>query len=287
MSKIEQENPFGFDPEADVVRDERTQWLDPIVVVSGGFDPVHKGHTSLFTNAATHGKVHVLLNSDEWLARKKGAAFLPLETRKDVLENISSISEVHEVDDRDESVVQGLAALRKRYKNTKIYFANGGDRGLHNTPEMQMCEHLGIEMLWNVGGDKIDSSSDLLSKYQHRHGIRHAQSRKWGTFEILEQGEKHLVKLLTIRPRQNISYQRHNERSEQWLVLEGTGLFVLDEKKFEIVAKDSVLVPPMSWHWVKNISQDQPLYILETWFGDILEESDIEREDFDETAVSQ
>jgi D-beta-D-heptose 7-phosphate kinase/D-beta-D-heptose 1-phosphate adenosyltransferase len=286
MSKTGQENPFGFDPEADVVRDERTQWLDPIVVISGGFDPVHKGHTSLFVNAATHGKIHVLLNSDEWLARKKGAAFLPFETRKDILENISSISEVHEVDDRDESVMQGLAALRKRYKNTKIYFANGGDRKLCNTPEMQICEHLGIDMLWNVGGDKIDSSSDLLNKYQHRRNGGHTTSRKWGTYDILEQKEKCLVKLLTILPRQSISYQRHYERSEQWLVLAGRGLFVLDEKKFEIAAKDSILVPPMSWHWVKNISQNQPLCILETWFGDILKESDIEREDFDETAVS-
>ena len=278
MSKTEQE--------ADAVREERTQWLDPIVVISGGFDPVHRGHTSLFVNAATHGKVHVLLNSDEWLARKKGAAFLPFETRKDILENISSISKVHEVDDRDESVMQGLAALRKRYKNTKIYFANGGDRKLCNTPEMQICEHLGIDVLWNVGGEKIDSSSELLSKYEHAHGIKHVTSRKWGTYEILGQGEKYLIKLLTIMPRQSISYQRHNERSEQWLVLEGTGLLVLDEKTRSITAKDSILVLPMSWHWVKNISQDKPLYILETWFGDILKESDIEREDFDETAVS-
>jgi cytidyltransferase-like protein len=287
MSKTGQENPFGFDPEIDVVREERTQWLDPIVVVSGGFDPVHKGHTSLFTNAATHGKVHVLLNSDEWLARKKGAAFLPFETRKDVLENISSISKVHEVDDRDDTVMQGLVELRKRYKHTKIYFANGGDRKLCNTPEMQMCEHLGINMLWSVGGEKIDSSSDLLSKYEHAHGVKHITSRKWGTYEILERGEKYLVKLLTIMPRQNISHQRHNERSEQWLVLEGMGLFVLDEKKFEIAAKDSILVPPMSWHWVRNINQDKPLYILETWFGDVLDENDIEREDFNEAAVSQ
>ena len=278
MSRTEQE--------ADAVREERTQWLDPIVVISGGFDPVHRGHTSLFVNAATHGKVHVLLNSDEWLARKKGAAFLPFETRKDILENISSISKVHEVDDRDESVMQGLAALRKRYKNTKIYFANGGDRKLCNTPEMQICEHLGIDVLWNVGGEKIDSSSELLSKYEHAHGIKHVTSRKWGTYEILGQGEKYLIKLLTIMPRQSISYQRHNERSEQWLVLEGTGLLVLDEKTRSITAKDSILVLPMSWHWVKNISRDKPLYILETWFGDILKESDIEREDFDETAVS-
>ena len=115
--------------------------------------------------------------------------------------------------------------------------------------------------------------------------------RKWGTYEILEWGDNYLVKLLTVHPRKNISFQRHRHRCEQWLVLEGKGLFVLDKdflgdlQKFEVTARESILVPPMAWHWVKNTSYNKPLCILETWFGDILEESDIEREDYDETAV--
>ena len=76
---IEQENPFGFDPEDDIVRQECTQLLDPIVIVSGGFDPIHKGHMALLNAAARYGKVHVLLNSDDWLARKKGTHFLPFQ----------------------------------------------------------------------------------------------------------------------------------------------------------------------------------------------------------------
>ena len=117
--------------------------------------------------------------------------------------------------------------------------------------------------------------------------------RKWGTYKILEWGDNYLVKLLTVDPGKNISFQRHRHRCERWLILEGKGLFVLDKEflgdleKFEVTAKKSILVPPMSWHWVKNTSYNKPLCILETWFGDILEESDIEREEYDETAVSE
>jgi len=106
---VEQKNPFGFDPEADVIREGRTQWLDPIIIVSGGFDPVHKGHIKLFKAAANHGKVHVLLNSDEWLTRKKGSPFLPYDTREDVLSNMECIEKIHSVDDRDDTVVAGLS----------------------------------------------------------------------------------------------------------------------------------------------------------------------------------
>jgi D-beta-D-heptose 7-phosphate kinase/D-beta-D-heptose 1-phosphate adenosyltransferase len=147
-------DPLSFDPEADMVRQERTQWLDPIVIVSGGFDPVHKGHMALFNAAARYGKVHVLLNSDDWLIRKKGAPLLPFQTRKEVLKNIVIIHRVHSVDDRDETVSNGLLKLRKKYPKTKMFFANGGDRRIDNIPEMWFCEDLEIELLWNIGGDK-------------------------------------------------------------------------------------------------------------------------------------
>lgn len=133
----------------------RSQWLDPIIVISGGFDPVHKGHTSLFRAAAEHGKVHVLLNSDDWSARKKGASFLPFSTRVDMLQNMSFIHRIHQVDDRDDTVCSGLRSLRSRYPNTKISFANGGDRKITNTPEIVTCAELNIDLLWAVGGEKI------------------------------------------------------------------------------------------------------------------------------------
>jgi len=284
---IEQENPFGFDPQADVVREERTQWLGPIVAVSGGFDPAHEGHVALFKAAAKYGQVHVLLNSDEWLIRKKGSPLLPWKTRKELLINLSAIHRVHTVDDRDDTVCNGLKELRKAYPNTKIFFANGGDRKEGNTPEIPVCEAHEIEILWNIGGGKVNSSSALLSEYEHKHGIKHLVSRDWGTYEIIAQGKSYLTKILSIFPRRNISYQRHTHRTEEWLVLEGKGLFVRGHSKFDMFPKNRVRIPPLTWHWVKNTSDLEPLCILETWFGDILEESDIEREDFHETPVPE
>jgi len=65
---------------------------------------------------------------------------------------------VTSVDDTDGTVCEAL----KKFKPT--YFANGGDRTSENTPEMQVCEDLNIEMIWNVGGGKIQSSSELVDK---------------------------------------------------------------------------------------------------------------------------
>jgi cytidyltransferase-like protein len=288
----EQEDPLGPDPQADLVREERTQWLDPIVVVSGGFDPTHEGHLALFNAAAEYGKVHVLLNSDEWLTRKKGSFLLPWETRKELLINLSAIHRVHAVDDQDDTVCNGLEELRKTYPNTKMLFANGGDRKEGNTPETFVCRTYKIEVLWNIGGEKVNSSSALLSEYEHKHKIKHLISRNWGTYEIIAQGRGFLTKILTIFPRKHISYQRHLHRTEEWLVLEGSGLFIRDHNKFDGMVRkmyptDRMGIPPLTWHWVKNTSQNEPLRILETWFGDILEESDIEREDSHEATVSK
>ena len=275
---IEQEKPFGFDPEQDIVALERTQWLDPIIIVSGGFDPIHKGHVALFKEASVKGKVHILLNSDEWLSRKKGVPLLPFETRREVLVNLSCIHRVHSVEDSDDTVASGLKALRKQYPNTKMIFANGGDRKADNTPEALVSKEYKIELDWNVGGGKIDSSSDILSKYEQKHGIKHLVSRDWGTYEIIAQGPDWLTKILTIWPRKNISFQKHFHREERWLILEGEGEFFSAEAgRWPVKPTDQIQIPVANTHWIANTSTNEDLVILETWLGDKLEESDIER----------
>ena len=129
----------------------------PTIAVSGGFDPIHKCHIQMIREAAEYGNVIVILNSDEWLIRKKGYKFMPFEERAYIAGSIKGVSVVCSVDDSDDSV---CAALR-RFKPD--YFANGGDRYEQNTPEMDVCQELGIEMLWNIGGGKIQSSSDLVN----------------------------------------------------------------------------------------------------------------------------
>jgi len=127
------------------------------VVVSGGFDPIHVGHVRMILEAAReYGDVIIVANSDDWLLRKKGYVFMPFEQREEILMGIKGVTRVEAVDDTDGTVCEAL----RRIKPT--YFANGGDRHLQNTPEMQVCKDMKIQMVWNVGGGKIQSSSDLV-----------------------------------------------------------------------------------------------------------------------------
>lgn len=129
------------------------------VMVSGGFDPVHIGHIRMILDAATHGDVIVVANSDSWLFRKKGFTFMEFDQRAEILAAIKGVVKVSGVDDGDGTVCEAIRRIKPDY------FANGGDRQKHNTPEQAVCEELGVEMLWGVGGDnKANSSSDLVER---------------------------------------------------------------------------------------------------------------------------
>ena len=132
------------------------------VAVSGGFDPIHVGHVRMIQAAAKIGDVVVILNSDDWLERKKGYKFMTWEERAEVIRAIHGVVNVVPVHDNDDTVCETLQHLKEDMDLN--YFANGGDRVLTNTPEMDLCKKIGIELLWNVGGGKIQSSSDLVSK---------------------------------------------------------------------------------------------------------------------------
>ena len=133
----------------------------PTIAVSGGFDPIHKGHVMMIREAAEYGHVIVLLNSDDWLIRKKGYKFMSFEERAFIIGSIKGVVVVSNVDDSDETVCAGLRRFQPDY------FANGGDRYETNTPEMEVCEEIGITMLWNIGGGKVQSSSNLVSKAKY------------------------------------------------------------------------------------------------------------------------
>jgi len=129
------------------------------IAISGGFDPIHIGHIRMIQEAATYGNLIVILNSDQWLIRKKGYKFMPFEERKEILYAIKGVTKVILADDTDGTVCNTLAEIKPNY------FANGGDRVKTNTPEIILCKELNIQMLWNVGGGKIQSSSELTKNY--------------------------------------------------------------------------------------------------------------------------
>lgn len=139
-----------------------------VVAVSGGFDPLHIGHVQMFQNSKELGdKLVVILNNDNWLKAKKGYAFMPEEERAAIIEALEAVDEVyitkHGKDPEDMSVSEALREVKPDI------FANGGDRKKHNTPEQEVCEEIGCEMAYNMGGGKIQSSSWLLQKFKELH----------------------------------------------------------------------------------------------------------------------
>jgi cytidyltransferase-like protein len=111
--------------------------MKTIVVVSGGFDPIHSGHIQLIKEARALGdQLIVGINSDEWLARKKGRAFMPWQERLCVINNLQQVDEVYTFDDDDGTACHLLQQVRAHYPADRIIFANGGDRTQDNIPEM-------------------------------------------------------------------------------------------------------------------------------------------------------
>ena len=157
-------------------------WRKSIIILSGGFDPVHKGHLRMFREASNLGhQVIVGLNSDDWLTRKKGKPFMKFEERKEILEGFKYINQVIPFDDSDDTASDLIKRVHSIYDGDEfehdysdndhmgmvgyyqIYFANGGDRGRGNVPEVSVCKELDVTMLWGVGGGKIQSSSWLIN----------------------------------------------------------------------------------------------------------------------------
>jgi len=139
-----------------------------VVTVCGGFDPIHVGHIRHLRNAKKLGdNLVVLLQSDNWLLKKKGYVFMPFKERKEILESMKYVDEVLPVIDTNSSVAKTLKILKPNI------FAKGGDRTIDNIPksEIRVCKELGIKMTFGVGGEKIQSSSSLVNEMRWRMNI--------------------------------------------------------------------------------------------------------------------
>ena len=134
-----------------------------IVVVSGGFDPIHSGHLAYFKEAKELGMYLIVgVNSDEWLMRKKGYVFMPIEEREEIVRSIKYVNGVNRFNDDDDSAIDLLNKVKYWYPSDEIIFANGGDRNESNCRELAVE---GVEFVYGVGGkDKLNSSSEIVEK---------------------------------------------------------------------------------------------------------------------------
>tara|TARA_B110000196_G_C21129376_1_gene657630 strand:+ start:623 stop:1105 length:483 start_codon:yes stop_codon:yes gene_type:complete len=145
--------------------------MKKIILLSGGFDPVHKGHVEMFKDASNIGVVVVGLNSDEWLSRKKGKPFMDFDERRFILESIKYIDYVFSFDDSDNTACDFIRKVNQYYntdKDAQVFFGNGGDRTNETTPEIKYCKQNGVGLLFGVGGGKIQSSSELIKRSKEK-----------------------------------------------------------------------------------------------------------------------
>ena len=241
------------------------------IVVSGGFDPVHVGHLEMLIEAKNLGDhLTVILNSDKFLKEKKGYIFMPFSERKKILLGFSCVDKVEKCIDKDNTVCETLKKLKS--KNMADVFANGGDRkNINDIPEYEICKSIGIELVFNVGGGKVQSSSNLVDKFKN-----YSESRPWGFFENLIEGKKYKVKKLVINPNQKISLQYHNHREENWYIVKGKGKVLIDDEIFNCSVGSSFKVLKKQKHCIENTGKVN-LEIIEIQSGTKLIEEDIVR----------
>ena len=251
-----------------------------IVIVSGGFDPIHSGHLAYLNAAAELGdELIVALNSDDWLIAKKGKFFMPFNERKQIVENIKKVNYVIDFEDDDiGSAINALRKVKKMYPHDTIIFANGGDRNKENIPEMSVS---GIDFKFSVGGDdKKNSSSWILKKWQYYH-----EKRIWGSFYNLFEDDDVKVKELIVAPGKGMSFQKHFKRSEIWMISKGACVvnYSKDDpnkkQNIQLNKFDHFIVPVGEWHQITNPFQE-PCHLIEIQYGEECIESDIERTEY-------
>ena len=246
--------------------------MKKVVLVTGGFDPLHSGHIAYFKAAKELGDTLVVgINSDAWLERKKGRAFMPMSERFSLVSALKVVDSVLIYNDDDGSSCDAIRLAKVRYPNAEIIFANGGDRTKDNIPEMSVPD---VTFKFGVGGDtKLNSSSWILEEWSAPKTIR-----PWGYYRVLHSPNKNVkVKELTVNPGKRLSMQRHQHRAEFWFVAEGTATVKWDEHGHTTTkVYQTEKIYQNEWHQLVN-ETTAPLKIIEIQYGVICDESDIER----------
>ena len=252
-----------------------------VVIVTGGFDPLHSGHLEYLKCAKALGEVLIVgLNSDDWLGRKKGKSFLPYYEREQVLLNLKSVDNVINFADHDDTAIEAILKVKRFYPNAKLIFANGGDRTDENIPELEyFMDEEWIDFEFNVGGSKSNSSSNILEKWADNR-----TERPWGYYRVLH-NDKDVVKVkeLVVAPGKSLSMQKHKYRAEHWFISSGQAtIYTIHEPStdYELQGKynmfDNLHFNRGEWHMLSNESTES-LRIVEIQYGSECSEDDILR----------
>ena len=247
-----------------------------IVLVTGGFDPIHSGHIEYLRSARELGdKLIVGINSNEWLTRKKGRPFLPWRERATIISELHCVDRVINFNDDDGTAIDAIRKIKDTYPNHQIIFANGGDRTKDNIPEMVFDD---VEFVFGVGGeDKKNSSSWVLQEWKAPK-----TERPWGYYRVLHEVPGMKVKELTVNPGAKLSMQRHKCRAEYWIVSSGKASVEsqLDSgysmPAVTLTPHEQYKVPVGEWHQLSN-PFNEPVRIVEIQYGIECAEEDIER----------
>uniref|UniRef100_UPI004048A666 adenylyltransferase/cytidyltransferase family protein n=1 Tax=Algoriphagus sp. TaxID=1872435 RepID=UPI004048A666 len=136
-----------------------------IVIVSGYFNPIHKGHLEYFINAKSQGDLlYVIVNSDFQRALKGSKEFQKEDERLFLVQHIKEVDQAFLSIDKDRTVCKTLEMIYLKFGSAyELAFANGGDQNNDSIPEVSICRALGIKLIDGLG-EKIQSSSWLLNK---------------------------------------------------------------------------------------------------------------------------
>lgn len=139
--------------------------VNKVVLATGGFDPLHSGHIQYLNAARKLGDMLVVgVNSDAWLERKKGRAFMPANERITIIQHLKMVDHCVLFNDNDGTAIEAIKNVQAMYPNSQIIFANGGDRTANNIPEMVVKD---VIFKFGVGGnEKINSSSWILNDWK-------------------------------------------------------------------------------------------------------------------------
>ena len=248
--------------------------VNKVVLVTGGFDPLHSGHIAYFKAARALGDMLIVgVNSDAWIARKKGRAFMPSTERIEIIQNLKMVDGCILFNDNNDTAIEAIRNVKQLYPNSQIIFANGGDRTEKNIPEMAEPD---IEFVFGVGGeDKKNSSSWILDEWKAPK-----TERVWGYYRVLHEVQGTKVKELTINPGQTLSMQRHYDRAEHWHVAEGRCQVEVEDtvstSHIKLKAHDQFTIKSECWHQLSN-PYDTSCKIVEIQYGIACVEDDIQR----------